>query len=208
MCLKKVTTFITRNNGKEKQLLLFKHPHAGIQIPAGTIERDEANEVAALREAFEETGLDNIKVMCEIGCLTTCLPENKYVVIEKSNIFSRPDLNSFDWASFRRGITIEHHANSEKGFKHVTYKEYDNVENPSYITYQITGWIPENCIAKEITRYFYHLEAKSDTDDSWEISADNHIFEFFWAPINDLPKIVSPQDEWVSYAKEHLKYKF
>jgi len=44
----------------QQKLLVFSHPYdpaSGIQVPAGTIEEGEAPEKAALREAFEETGL-------------------------------------------------------------------------------------------------------------------------------------------------------
>lgn len=44
----------------QQKLLVFRHPYApeaGIQVPAGTIEEGEAPEKAALREAYEETGL-------------------------------------------------------------------------------------------------------------------------------------------------------
>ncbi|CAG0926373.1 hypothetical protein TFLX_00038 [Thermoflexales bacterium] len=30
------------------------------------------------------------------------------------------------------------------GFFHVTYIEYDRLDDPKYITYQITGWVPES----------------------------------------------------------------
>lgn len=43
------------------------------------------------------------------------------------------------------------------GFNHITYKEYDDVEHLTYITYRITGWFPGECLSKEIVRYFYHL---------------------------------------------------
>ncbi|QFY42748.1 NUDIX domain-containing protein [Candidatus Methylospira mobilis] len=44
----------------EGRLLVFihpLHPEAGLQVPAGTIERNEAPEAAVLRELCEETGL-------------------------------------------------------------------------------------------------------------------------------------------------------
>jgi len=52
------------------RLLVFRHPHhpeAGIQVPAGTIEPDENPAEAALREAFEETGLTNLRMGSFLG---------------------------------------------------------------------------------------------------------------------------------------------
>jgi 8-oxo-dGTP diphosphatase len=45
----------------EGRLLVFEHvafPEAGVQVPAGTINSGEAPAIAAVREATEETGLD------------------------------------------------------------------------------------------------------------------------------------------------------
>lgn len=55
--VEKVTAFITRERTGVKELLLFKHPTAGIQIPAGTVEEGETPEKAVKREVYEETGL-------------------------------------------------------------------------------------------------------------------------------------------------------
>ena len=62
----KVFAYITRGD----QLLVFIHPfapEAGIQVPAGTVEADEAFDVAVLREAFEETGLTNLQLIGLLG---------------------------------------------------------------------------------------------------------------------------------------------
>lgn len=52
------------------RLLVFlhrDHPEAGLQVPAGTIRRDEIPEDAALREAGEETGLAGLVVVRFLG---------------------------------------------------------------------------------------------------------------------------------------------
>ncbi len=49
-----------------QRLLLFTHPRspeAGIQVPAGSVEEGEDPADAALREAFEETGLSGLKLV-------------------------------------------------------------------------------------------------------------------------------------------------
>jgi len=53
----KVTALITRPSPAGPELLLFQHPYAGVQIPAGTVEDGETPAPAALREAAEETRL-------------------------------------------------------------------------------------------------------------------------------------------------------
>ena len=62
----KVAAYITCEN----QLLVFSHvdfPEAGIQIPAGTVGEGENLDEAILREAYEETGLDNLQIESYLG---------------------------------------------------------------------------------------------------------------------------------------------
>jgi 8-oxo-dGTP pyrophosphatase MutT (NUDIX family) len=62
----KVFAYITHG----RRLLVFSHPHspaAGIQVPAGTIEPGEPPELAALREAAEETGLPDLTMAFFLG---------------------------------------------------------------------------------------------------------------------------------------------
>ena len=64
--VEKVVAYITSGD----RLLVFnhpKHPEAGIQVPGGTIEPDESPAEAVLREAQEETGLDNLEIRSFLG---------------------------------------------------------------------------------------------------------------------------------------------
>lgn len=62
----KVIAYITYGD----KLLVFSHPRypeAGIQVPAGTVEEGESLEEAVLREAREETGLDDLEIQSYLG---------------------------------------------------------------------------------------------------------------------------------------------
>src|SRR5690348_6110491 len=63
---RKVDAYITH----ERRLLVFRHvdfPEAGIQVPGGTVEPGEEWEAAALREAEEETGLPDLRLVGLLG---------------------------------------------------------------------------------------------------------------------------------------------
>ncbi|MEY4530433.1 MAG: hypothetical protein RLZZ156_1154 [Deinococcota bacterium] len=63
----RVICYITRG----LELLVFlheaKYPTAGIQVPAGGLEAGESIFEAAIREAFEETGLTNLEIKTHLG---------------------------------------------------------------------------------------------------------------------------------------------
>ncbi|MEE9387553.1 MAG: NUDIX domain-containing protein [Paracoccaceae bacterium] len=53
----KACLVVLRTRNSELQILAFHHPKAGIQLVKGSIEPGESPEQAAMRELFEESGL-------------------------------------------------------------------------------------------------------------------------------------------------------
>lgn len=54
------------------RLLVFRHldepwDESGLQVPAGTVEPGEEPESAAMREAYEETGLTGLRMVRKLG---------------------------------------------------------------------------------------------------------------------------------------------
>jgi tRNA(Arg) A34 adenosine deaminase TadA/8-oxo-dGTP pyrophosphatase MutT (NUDIX family) len=70
--INKVVAYITRKQPGTlvDQLLVFRHtqyPDAGIQVPAGTIKPGEDPLFGALREVYEESGLENLVLVSFLG---------------------------------------------------------------------------------------------------------------------------------------------
>ncbi len=209
--LEKVTAFITRSGPDGTELLLFQHPNAGIQIPAGTVEEGETLEQAVLREVSEETGLTHARIIRHIGWHDELPPGATHVILHPTAVYSRPDLTSFDWARFRRGIAVRLLRRSTGvaiSFAQITYEEGDRFPNPTYITYQITGWVPEDALASTNRRHFFHLACEEETPAHWSLYTDNHTFQPFWAPFANMPEIITPQREWLNYIQNTCRYSF
>jgi len=198
MLIEKVAAFITRKRDSGLELLLFEHPHAGIQIPAGTVEPSESPEGAALREAVEETGLSGLTISQYLGEKATKLPGDQRVIGAYATVYARPDINSFDWIHIRPGITVSVIRKAEQ-FVQILYQEFDREPESQYITYSIMGWVLAEVLADTRRRHFYHLEFNGPSPERWRITTDTHIFAPFWAPLNALPDIIPPQKEWLIY---------
>ena len=192
----KVTAFVTRTAPQGVELLLFEHPYAGIQLPAGTVENGEAHDVAAAREAREETGLTDLPPGRYLAAQNETLPGDSYMMLTTSRVYSRPEPTSFDWASIRNGLMVELHR-TEAGYAHVTFAELYRRADPPYVTYQITGWVPIDVLTRDVTRYFYHFSYQGQTPETWPVDIDHHRFRLFWAPLMALPAIVPWQRRWV-----------
>lgn len=201
--VEKVTAFIIRDSVAGLELLLFRHPYAGIQIPAGTVEAGEKPEAAVLREAAEETGLSAFSACRYLGCAVERLPEDQRIILEATRIYSRPDRSSSSWAQLGRGITVTR-LRQAGGFSQIHYQEFDRWPDPRYVSMAITGWAPDEALAGTRRRHFFRLDFAGDTPEEWIVQTDNHSFRLFWASVAALPEIVSPQAEWLAYL-EHDK---
>ena len=65
--IEKVVPVIFRNINQRTEILVFKHPIAGIQIVKGTVETNEELEEAALRELYEESGISSAHIHSYLG---------------------------------------------------------------------------------------------------------------------------------------------
>lgn len=202
--IEKVTAFVTRESEEGHDLLLFEHPHAGIQIPAGTVEKDETPEEAVVREVTEETGLASLSIRQYLGCTEDKLPEGQRIIAEPTKVYARPDVTSFDWAHLPRGIAVALNKRSN-GFSQITFEEFDRVPEPQYLTMCIMGWVPDDALADTKRRHFFHLEFCGRSEGRWTVRTDNHFFTLFWAPLRALPEIIPPQDEWLEFLFRQLR---
>lgn len=210
--LEKVTAFVTRKSAAGLDLLLFQHPTAGVQLPAGTVEEGEPLEAAVVREVAEETGItvsndQPLRILRHIGWRDELPPTFTHVIYRATTVYARPDPRSFDWAHLRRGIAVRYERRSGD-FIQITYDEGDRYPDPHFISYQITGWVPANTLALTNRRHFFHLEVPPGGPERWQQFSDNHLFEPFWASFDHLPEIVDTQQQWLNYVTGELDYQF
>jgi 8-oxo-dGTP pyrophosphatase MutT (NUDIX family) len=193
----KVTAFVVRPAAAGFDLLLFRHHAGSIQLPAGTVELDETPRSAGLREAREETGLADLTIARELGAIETPLTDERRVLLTTTTVYARPTVRSFDWARLRRGLWVRCERR-QAGFAHVTYAEWDRMDDPRYISYQITGWVPEAALASVERRHFYLLTVAGPTPERWEVDDDGQQFSLFWAPLAALPPLGTFQTAWLA----------
>jgi 8-oxo-dGTP pyrophosphatase MutT (NUDIX family) len=199
----KVTALILRVSPVGEELLLFEHPHAGIQIPAGTIEPDETPEAAVLREATEETGLTAYTTCEPLGHQDDVLPQHQRVTGRATTLYTRPDGQHTYGLTIRAGITVQIER-EVAGLSQITYAEWDQSATPPYISYQLTGWALTADLAAIRRRHFFLLRYDQPTPERWQVETDHHQFTLFWAPLRALPAIWPPQDRWPAMLK-HLR---
>ncbi len=200
--VQKVTAFIVRERNGVKELLVFKHPTAGIQIPAGTVEKGEDLETAVKREAYEETGLQFVEIESYLGCFENELENNERIIAGTTQVYIEPNLDAIPYKrKLPKGLTVDCHSTQED-FTHISYIEYgyDQFYEPICIDANITGWVPNGNISARKKRHFFLMSTQEKTEDAWELKSDQgHIFKPYWTPLSPKPQIIPPQDRWLDF---------
>ncbi len=203
--VQKVTAFIVRERCGVRELLVFKHPTAGTQIPAGTVEEDEDIETAVKREAYEETGLQFVEIENYLGCIENELENDQRIIAEATQVYIEPNLSAIPYEEkLPKGLTVDYHSTGED-FTHISYIEYDKHPNPTCIRYNITGWVPNEHLSAQKKRHFFHLTTQEETADTWELKSDRgHIFMPYWTSLSPKPNIIPPQNKWLDFVYEKI----
>jgi 8-oxo-dGTP pyrophosphatase MutT (NUDIX family) len=71
----KAVPVVLRKGASGTEVLLFKHPLAGVQLVKGTVEPGESVNEAAVRELTEESGIDGATCERDLGIWEQCPPD-------------------------------------------------------------------------------------------------------------------------------------
>lgn len=192
----KVTAFVTRVHEGRVELLVFAHPTAGTQVPAGSVESGEQPAAAAVREVAEETGLEDCVVVARMGELTQTLSSTRTVLLQTAQVRSKPDTNAPVTDTLRRGLPVQVEL-SEGPWSHLVYQTFDLNQDPPVPLTRVEGWVPVTCLAQRLVRHLFHLQCTASTPEQWEQFADEHLFRPFWTPLDAPATLVKGQHEWL-----------
>lgn len=204
--IEKVTAFITRPGQNGRELLVFQHPNAGIQLPAGTVEPGEDVETAVLREAFEETGLKQLTIARQLAIIENELQPGQISNTRPVQALWQPAATALPFAHlFSRGMTLTATGQHQNGYTQVTYQEYDQYPHPTAITLHIAGWLPDAIITRHKRRTLLALTCHEATPPRWSLTSDgDRIFAPFWTPLAPKPELVGGQNAWLDLVYAQL----
>ena len=193
--IQKVTAFITRRQRDARQLLLFRHPLAGTQVPAGTVEEGEGLQDALRREVREETGLD-LADAAHLGVWANELAATERVTLGAAPLLAGPAADAAELAAVGRGVSMPFFG--ERG----AYSQvlYQIIEDGGESLRPARGWVATKDLSAVKERHFYHVPCAEKTPDSWRLRGDQDlVYELFWTPLRPKPALVEGQDRWLDF---------
>ncbi len=187
----KVTVFCVHDDA----LLVFDHPTAGTQVPAGTMRPGEDPRDAAKRELAEETGVGKISIVANIGVVESQLAADRAVALQ--------DLEADDGRFAARGWPLQLTDDSDP--QRWTHETWDYDVRPPLLLDRHTGLAPATALAARVRRHFFVATAQELPEgESWWQFADGWEWRVRWAPIDDDLRLHGEQFDWVSMLRAHL----
>ena len=217
--LEKVTAFITRGPSEARELLVFRHPHGSVQLPAGTVEEGEPAAEAVLREVWEETGLIAVRIVSCLAAVPQSMRADERVVLRHVQMLQRPDPDApaaiagfASYLGLRRGLYVRLLDISDDGrYAQIAYEEFDG---PAHLftapSRSVSGWVDADSVTDDIVRHHFHLATTEPAADSWIQTAEEweHRFELYWIPLTGpnarITELLPFQAAWLEEYGRHI----
>lgn len=203
--LGKVTAFVTRDSENGRELLVFRHPNAGVQLPAGTIEPGESAESAVLREVQEETGLTSVEIVRCLEIMAQPLAADEYVLLQAAQLFSHSAKHAAPTdVVLHRGWRVRL-KRIEGEFAEVAYEDFE-MRDQLVVKSSVEGWLPADSITRRVERHLFHLRLTAPAPDRWEQPADmGFSFALYWTSLNHIDHLVPAQRDWLKRVRAQLQ---
>ncbi|MBI1259786.1 MAG: NUDIX domain-containing protein [Chloroflexi bacterium] len=199
----KVTAFITRETNEVRQLLVFTHPNAGVQLPGGTMEAGETPEIAILREVQEETTLTSVEIVAHLETLDQTLTDAMFVMTEPYVLEVEPGDSGRRVAALTRGFPVQL-IELDGDYAHVWYNFKLDENGRFRPDLHYTGWLPARLLTPHTRRHLFHLASTAPTPQRWSNRADfNHTFDLYWAALD--VELVASQQPWLDLVRDRLR---
>lgn len=179
----KVTAFCIRG----EQLLVFDHPAAGTQVPAGTVEQGEDPRDAVLRELAEETGIFEPRIVQSLGVVQT--------VLAASKAYSVREIATHDGRGVRRGLPLRVEPAGE--VVAFVFEEWDFAERPPKLLDRREGRCAHDAVTNLVRRHFFLCETDDERTEPWVRRADGWEWTVRWAALDDTLHLSGEQHGWL-----------
>ena len=193
--LPRVTAFITRDSGSERELLIIRPTAVAPQLPDATVDMHETPVATVMR--LQKTVLRApARLERRIAVVRETLGENVRAVVRPTLLRTGPSheatLMRFP---LERGMHVKV-AEWRDEFARVAYEEYSFHEDELAIATRRAGWLPVGLLAAQIEHHLFHLSA-GETASAAETSA-------VWTPLSRANGLTPAHERWLERVRTLL----
>ena len=158
-----------------------------------------------MREAAEETGLTELRMIKLLGRQTYSLVDEEMAILRLTKLFDEPSYDSSSGGlALTRGSSVR--VKSIEGeFSLVHGDALDLKANTEKRINHVEGYVRTSLLTNRMDRYFYHLQSRDNNQDEWNVTADGLVFRCFWAPLRSNVELNQWQQPWLNDYIEALE---
>lgn len=196
----KATAMITRSDGRE--LLVFRHPTAGIQLPGGTMEDGETPEMTLRREVREETGLAQVTIQALLDADDYTLAAGNFMLLQPYALLTAPD-GGASGVRLTKGYPV-FELERAGDFVRVCHEfnERDGALHPDLTK---AGWLPKGLLTTRVRRHLFHLTPDEPTLERWSVDTDGRTFALFWLPLTGDEGLIPVHQAYLDRMRQRLR---
>lgn len=189
--------FVTRQQGRKVELLVLQHPAGLKQVPAGTVEWGETPERAALRQAGQESGLEDLRFIRALGLVEQALADPQRAVLRTTKVFDAPASDASSAGhGLRRGTLVVVTSYVDK-FAGIVHEERNPYWEPPNIHKTVSGYVRTSLLSDRIHWHLFHLSAAGATQAKWRTAVDEYAYDWCWVPLEPRPELHPLQQSWL-----------
>ncbi len=203
--LPRVTAFVTRERGPERELLIVRPATTKPHLPQMTVGLDEAPSEAAIRLIQELADSLAVTLRRRFGVIGEALQPDTRLLLRPTLLRTAPSEEATIMRfTLERGMRVR--LTEMRGdFTRVVYEEYALHENELAIATRRAGWVHAGVLARQVEYHLFHLVVPPPrSDGSTAKLRPPGAPQPMWVPLYRVPTLSRTHAHWLEHIRPFL----
>lgn len=201
--LVKVVTFVTRDDGDRRDLLVAQNAGSLFRVPEGLVAVGETPATAARRVLRATTGLDQVQASRQLLTGEMALPEDERLLTRAAMLRTSPsDDATLMRFQVERGMVVRV-TDVAAPYVQVVYEAYELQGSEMALTMRRAGWLAASALTDRILVAVYHMQVAAD-----QSTPTPHLpLPVYWLPLTPSLRLTADQADWLARVRAQLNHR-